>query len=156
MLAVVFVLALVVAIRRGRHDVVRLAGVTIGFTLVAWVSVARIVDEPFDYLVRWTELAGLFVWLTIGWTVLEEVRGLESVRARRLVGAAGAVVVVATLAVGVVTSVRAFEPPPAIAEQRVYDRLAPRLRRLGPTLPRARARRRPRRAWPRRGWAAPC
>jgi hypothetical protein len=133
-LAVVFVVALVVAARRARPDALRLGGVTIAFALVAWVSVARIVDEPFDYLVRWTELTGVLVWLTVGWTVLELVRGVEPVRARRTVGALGALLVATTLAVTVVSSVRAFDDPPALGEQRAYDRLAPRLRHVGPRL----------------------
>jgi hypothetical protein len=75
------------------------------------------------------------VWLTIGWTALELVRGVESARARRAVGAVGAVLVGVTLAYTVVTSVRAFDGPPALGEQRAYDRLVPQLRRIGPTLP---------------------
>jgi hypothetical protein len=133
-LAVVFVIALVVAARRAHRDAFRLGAVTIGFTFVAWVSVARIVDEPFDYLVRWTEITGALVWLTVGWTVLEVVRGVESVRARRTVGSVGALLVAVMLAFTVVTSVRAFDDPPALGEQRIYDRIAPQLRRVGPTL----------------------
>ena len=37
----------------------------------------RIVDEPFEYLVRWTELVGVTAWLTIGWVALELVRATD-------------------------------------------------------------------------------
>ncbi len=133
--AILFVVALVVAARRSRPVVVRLGWITVGFAVVAWISVSRIVDEPFDYLVRWTELTGALVWLAIGWTLLEEVREVASLRAQRVAGAIGAVAVAVTLAVGVVTSVRAFDDPPALGEQRAYDLMASRLRRVGPRLP---------------------
>ena len=100
---------------------------------MAWVSVARIVDEPFDYLVRWTELTGALVWLTIGWTVLEEVRAVASVPTRRVVGcgrrARGGRDARRSAAL---TAVRAFDAPPALGEQRAYDRMAARLPTRGP------------------------
>jgi hypothetical protein len=127
-----FVAALVVAIRRGYADATRLGWITIGFLVVAWVSVARIVDEPFVYLVRWTELVGLFVWLSIGWTVVEFARERGHERVWRAVGA---LAVGATLAVTVITSVRAFDTSTGpLGEERVLGRLAPRLQRVGPGL----------------------
>src|SRR6478735_4794964 len=117
----------VVATRRARKGGGRLWIVS----LVAWVWVARIVDEPFDYLVRWTELTGALVWLTIGWSVLEEVRAVASVPTRRVVGAVGALAVTVTLALGALTAVQAFDDHPALGEQRAYDRLAGRLQRAG-------------------------
>jgi len=128
---ILFVVAVLVAIRGSRPDAARLGAVTLGFALVAWVSVARIVDEPFDYLVRWTELTGALVWLTIGWTVLEEVRAVASVPTRRVVGAVGALAVTVTLTLGALTAVQAFDDHPALGEQRAYDRLAGRLQRAG-------------------------
>jgi hypothetical protein len=64
---IVLVAAAVVTWRRAK-DAFRL-DVVVGIAIVAgFVSVTRIVDEIFPYLVVWTWVLGMLTWLAIGWS----------------------------------------------------------------------------------------
>lgn len=67
---VLVVAALVVAWRRRDRTSVALNVIVLVLTVVAWVSIARIVGEPFNYLVRWSWLLGALAWLAIAWTTM--------------------------------------------------------------------------------------
>ena len=135
LVGILALVALVMAARRRpATDAVRLGLITAGFTVVAWVSVARIVDEPFDYLLRWTGLVGALAFLAIGWLLLEAQADATRSRAgwRR---AAGVALGAATIAFSVVNSVSAFSTETAtLGEHRVFERLAPRLLRASESL----------------------
>jgi hypothetical protein len=131
--AVALVVAIVVARRRGDTATVRLGLVTAGMTVVAWVSVVRIVDEPYDYLVRWTFLVGALSWLTIGWCLLGLARARASVQLSRWVGAVIAVATVA-IVVALTATVPDTRPVPE-GDQRVFAALAPHLLHAATRLP---------------------
>jgi hypothetical protein len=63
----------------------------------AWVSVARVVDTPFFYVVRWVWIVGAVTWLAIGWTAARAVSARLSSARVGAVAAAAAAVAVATL-----------------------------------------------------------
>jgi hypothetical protein len=66
--------ALVIAIKRRDHDALVLDALALGFAVVAWVSAARIVGEPFPYVLQWTWIVGVLAWLAIGFTALRAIR----------------------------------------------------------------------------------
>lgn len=125
-LGLVFVAALVVAWRRRDRAALQLGAVTVGATLVAFVSVARIVDQPISYLVRWVFLTGVLAGLTVAWTVLGLVRTWPA-RATTAVGVAAALVVVAVAGALAVTS--DSTRPTFPVDTRIMARLAPQLDR---------------------------
>ena len=59
-----------VAWRRRDRESVALCVVVLLMAGSAWASIARIVDEPYGYLVRWMWLVGALAWLAIGWTAM--------------------------------------------------------------------------------------
>ncbi len=135
LVGILFLVALVMAVRRRPEtDAGRLGLIAAGFTVVAWVSVARIVDEPFDYLLRWTGLVGGLAFLAIGWLVLES--SADGARPRLRWRRAGALVLgAAVLTFSVVNSVEAFSTDTAtLGEHRVFQHLAPELVRAAPSL----------------------
>ena len=67
--AVVLVAAAVVTWRRAK-DAFRLDVLLALTIVVAVVSVSRIVGEIFPYLVTWTWVVGMLVWLAIAWSVV--------------------------------------------------------------------------------------
>jgi hypothetical protein len=128
--ALALVAAMVVAHRRRDRATMRLGWLTVGLTAVAWVSVARIVDEPFDYLIRWTYFVGAFAWLTIGWAVLGVLRARASSSVRRgvaVVAGAATVVLVLSLVVSA-----ADTQPESTGDQRLFGAVAPTLLRAAP------------------------
>jgi hypothetical protein len=88
----------------------------IALTLVAaaWLSAARIVGEPFFYIVRWTWIVGAIAWLAIGWTTVRAGRTqLSPARLPSVATAGGAIaaaLVVVLIAASTVAAVRS-EPP---------------------------------------------
>jgi hypothetical protein len=84
------VAATVIAWRRRDRTAFALDVVALMLNTVAFVSIARVVDAPYDYILRWTWCAGALAWLGIGWTALGLVRG---VTVRRVAFAGTAVVV---------------------------------------------------------------
>lgn len=125
-LGLVFVVAVVIAWRRRDRAALQLGAVTAGFSVIAFVSVARIVDQPIPYLVRWVFLAGVLAGLTIAWTVLGLVRTLPA-RAATAVGVAAALVVVAVAGAMALTS--DATRPTFPTDARIMARLAPGLDR---------------------------
>lgn len=126
LLGILFVVALIIAWRRRDRAALQLGGVTVGFAIVAFVSVARIVDQPISYLVRWVFLAGVLAGLTVAWTVLGLVRSLPA-RAPAAVGIAAAVVVVSVAGALAVTS--GSTRPTFATDTRIMAALAPQLDR---------------------------
>jgi hypothetical protein len=133
-IGIVFIAALGTALRARAADAVRLGWVTIGFAVVAIVSTARIVGDPYDYLVRWTGLLGVLAVLTVGWTVLALLRATGDAR-RSLLRGSGVVLASAVVGLSILTSVDAWHTDRAPGvEDRVSLRLLPELDRIAPTL----------------------
>ncbi len=121
-----FVVALVIAARRRDRAALQLGALTVGVALVAWVSAARIVGEPFDYLLRWVRLVGVLAGLSIAWTVLGLVRRLPA-RVAVVVGVAATAVVVAVA--GTMAATSGSTRPAMPADARLMAGLAPALDR---------------------------
>ena len=62
--------ALVFAIRRADRQSTRLCVFALGLLAAAFVSVSRIVDTPFVYIVHWLWITGAVTWLAIVWTAV--------------------------------------------------------------------------------------
>lgn len=90
---ILVIAALALAWRRRDRDSFSLALVALVFAATAWVSAARIVDEPYGYLLRWTWLVGALAWLAIGWTAM---RALTDIRLPTRVARAATVLAAAT------------------------------------------------------------
>ena len=128
---VLLVVAIVVAYRRRDRASFMLDAVALVLIGATFVSTARVIDEPFDYLLRWTWSAGAVAWLGIGWTAIGVVRDVRAPLLRRGAIAVAIVAVVALTAASMVSAVEAEYPDPGL-EQTMYA-LA------GPTLAAARA-----------------
>jgi hypothetical protein len=106
---VVLVVLAVVVGRRLEHAELLAAGVVGGSAIAAAaISVARIVDEPFDYLVRWMWPVALFVHVVALWAVVLAVRSRREAAApvpgvRRWVASAAVVAVLAVVATSFVS-----------------------------------------------------
>jgi hypothetical protein len=100
----VLIAATVIAWRRRDRTAFALDVVALVLTTVAFISIARVVDAPYTYIVRWTWCAGAVTWLGIGWTAVSLLRDVT----RRRVAFAGAAVVVGALTIATsVSAVRA-------------------------------------------------
>jgi hypothetical protein len=129
---VVLLVAAIVAWRRRDRAAIAACTVAATVTVVAWVSIARIVGEPFPYLLRWTWVVGATIWIAAGIALLPPI-------ARRL-GATRETWTTRVLAVGagvllVVVTIGAWSAkPPSQNESRaarvLTDRAIPILRRL--------------------------
>ncbi len=81
---VLLVGAMVVAVRRRDRPAWSLGLLATGLGVIAWVATARVVGEPFGYVVRWMWLVGVITWLAIGWTVMGVLRAsVQSPTSRR-------------------------------------------------------------------------
>ena len=106
-----------IAWKRCDRSVFALAIVTLVFTIAAWISAARVLDEPFSYLLRWTWLVGALAWLTIGWAAMRLLA--EVYRSTRVTSALAVVAVVSMIALAVATitgTARADLPDPRIEQ----------------------------------------
>jgi hypothetical protein len=124
--------ALVVAWRRRDRASVALNVIVLVLTVVAWVSIARIVGEPFNYLVRWSWLLGALAWLAIAWTTMR-----VFVTADRATGVRRAGVMVAAslaIALTVATTISAVHAElPFPQSGRALHHLGPALMASAPT-----------------------
>jgi hypothetical protein len=101
--------ALVVAVRRCDRQSTALCSLALALTVAGWLSAARVVDEPLDYIVQWLWLTGPVVWLAILWTAW---RALPTEWPERALGGLGAVGAAALTAVLVAGAVHADYPVP--------------------------------------------
>jgi hypothetical protein len=129
---IVLVVAAVVAWRRRDRAAIAACAVAATVTVVAWVSIARIVGEPFPYLLRWTWVVGATIWIAAGIALLPPVaRRLgatpETWTTRVLAAGAGVLLVVVTIGAW-------SAKPPSLNESRaaraLTDQAIPSLRRL--------------------------
>jgi hypothetical protein len=123
--------AAVAARRRDRQSFI-LDTLALAVVLAAFFSAARIVDAPYDYIVRWMWIVGAIVWLAIIWTVWRALPGdhLRWDRAATRSGAAVSAVLLAWLVVGAVHA-----DFPVQSYERSLVRMAPAARRALRALP---------------------
>ena len=123
-----------IAFRRRDRPSFNLVAIAVAFATAAWVSVARIVDEPYSYLLRWTWLVGAIAWLAIAWTVMRAVVDAPPlVRFARpaisIVGGAAIIMMIATT----ITGLRADLPD--LRAERALQHLDPALIRAARRAP---------------------
>lgn len=99
---IVLVVAAVVAWRRRDRAAIAACAVAATATVVAWISIAKIVGEPFPYILRWTWAVGATIWIAAGVALLPPiVRRLgatpETWVARVITAGAGVLLVVVTI-----------------------------------------------------------
>lgn len=129
---IVLVAAAVVAWRRRDRAAMAACSVAATVAIVAWISFARIVGPPYNYLVRWTWVVGATCWLASGIALLPPIVSrlrptAQTWLARALAASASVLLVVVT--------VNAFSaPPPSEVDGRIarelVDQAIPRLRKL--------------------------
>ncbi|HEY5014363.1 MAG TPA: hypothetical protein VIK61_16895, partial [Acidimicrobiia bacterium] len=98
----VLVVAAVVAWRRRDRAAIAACAVASTVTVVAWISIAKIVGVPFPYILRWTWVVGATIWIAAGVALLPPiVRRLgatpETWIARVITAGAGVLLVVVTI-----------------------------------------------------------
>jgi hypothetical protein len=109
---VLFVVAAVVAARRGAHDALRLQALVAALVPIGWMSVARIAGPAYVYLAGWLIVVAGFLWVSTIWSIVCAIRpdAASIVVVPRLRGATrsaprmGLVCVVALLALALVAS----------------------------------------------------
>jgi hypothetical protein len=115
---VVLVVAAVLTWRRAK-DAFRF-DVLIALTIVvAFVSVSRIVDEIFPYLVTWVGAVGMLTWLAIAWSVVRWWQTRDSVdpRVGRVALGVATIAFVAVTVVNTVDAATAGNPDPRSSHQ---------------------------------------
>jgi hypothetical protein len=99
--------------------------VALSLAFAAWVSAARIVGEPYVYIVRWMWIVGAIAWLAIGWTAARALRAW--LPRRHVVSAATAAGLLAVGAlcflIGASTVAAARAKPPDAIESAVLRRI---------------------------------
>jgi hypothetical protein len=116
--------ATVFALRNRDRQSFGLDAVALVLGATAWLSAARIVGEPFTYLLRWTWTVGAISWLAIAWTVMRALRARSQRPSPAFV--TGAAIAVAGLVLGLVaasTVSAARADPPVAAEAEVLAHL---------------------------------
>jgi hypothetical protein len=125
---VLLVAAAVVAWRRRDRTSFALTAVALAFDAAAFVSIARIIDQPYTYIIRWTWGAGVLTWLAIGWTTIALLATRATPDVRR---AAAAVAVITTAALLIPASLSALHgnyPDPGL--ERATEVIEPVVRHL--------------------------
>jgi hypothetical protein len=108
---VLLLAAAFVALRRRDWPSLSLALIALLTAATAWVSAARVVDEPYGYLLRWTWAVGAIAWLAVGWTALRALSDAHPVsRLPRTTASAAAIVVMVLALATTVTGLRASLP----------------------------------------------
>ena len=121
--------AALAARRRDRQSFI-LDTLALAVVLAAFFSAARIVDAPYDYIVRWMWIVGAIAWLAIIWTVWRALPHDSWDRAATRLGAAVSAVLLVWL---VVAAVHADFPVQSY--ERSLVRIAPAARRALRVLP---------------------
>jgi hypothetical protein len=123
--------ALVVAALRHDRQSWSLDAIALGLVVAGWVSAARVVGTPFDYVVQWLWIVGALSFLAIVWTAWRTlVASAAAVRVVAIASAVGALVLIAFIAAG---AVRADFPQPV--EERSIAAIAPAARAALRSLP---------------------
>jgi hypothetical protein len=122
---VLLVAATVVAWRRRDRDALVLDVIALVLVVVGWQAAARVIDEPFPYLLRWTWVAGALGWLAIGWTALGVGRTVADRGVRRAAFAAATAAAGAAVGFTAVGAARAKAPDARI--EHAMHVLEPRL-----------------------------
>jgi hypothetical protein len=128
----VLLAAAVVAWRRRDRAAMAACSIAATVAVVAWISFARIVGTPYNYLVRWTWVVGATCWLAAGIALLPPIVSrlrptAQTWLARALATGAGALLVVVTV------SAWSASPPSAVDGRIARELVAqaiPRLRTL--------------------------
>ena len=129
---IVLVVAAVVAWRRRDRAAIAACAVAATVTVVAWVSIAKIVGVPFPYILRWTWVVGATIWIAAGIALLPPIvrrlgAAVETWTATVLALGAGALLVVVTIGAW-------SAKPPSQSDSRaarvLTDQAMPSLRRL--------------------------
>lgn len=107
---VVLMVAIVVARRRRDRPAFALGLLAVGLGVVAWIATARVVGEPYSYVVRWTWLVGATAWLAIGWTAMGLLRDRVHDQSARRLGVAACGVVAIALSIASTASAVNAEP----------------------------------------------
>jgi hypothetical protein len=132
----VLLAAAIVSWRRRDRMAMAACSVAVTVAIVAWISVARIVDTPYPYILRWTWVVGATCWLASGIALLPPIASRlgprrETWLARALATGAGVLLVVVTVSAMSVA-------PPDERDGRVardlVDQAIPRLRALSQPL----------------------
>ena len=125
--ALVFLIAAgVVAWRRRDWPSLSLIAIVLCTAITAWISAARIVGEPYPYLLRWTWSIGALAWFAVGWTALRVLAERPSVT-RFGEPVLWAAVAVAVLLAAATTITGIHAQLPGASSERALRRLAPQL-----------------------------
>jgi hypothetical protein len=112
--------ATVVAWRKRLSEALRLDGLVLVAIAVSFVSLTRVVDDVYAYLVRWTWPIGTVTWIAIAWSAVVWWRARErsSPREQLVARGAAAILVVAlgvVVVVDVLAAARAGTPEPELS-----------------------------------------
>ena len=118
----------VVAWRRQDRTSLSLVAIAATLAAVAWVSAARVVDEPYSYLLRWTWVIGAIAWLAIGWTAMS-VLSKSPLRSRLARPAAYALTIAAIMLAAATTVTGLRARPPFWRTNSALQHLAPAVTR---------------------------
>jgi hypothetical protein len=122
---ILLVIATTVAARTRDRQSLTLDLVAVALVLAAFFSVTRIVDTPFNYIVRWIWTVGAVVWLATLWTFWRVVsRKFHPKRVAERIGVAAIAALVAVLVAGAIQA-----KFPVQSDQRSLVGIAPAVRR---------------------------